>query len=206
MVPIAHANDGGGSTRIPAACCGLVGLKPQRGRVSRAPEIGESFLAHDGVLTRTVAETAALLDVLAGTELGDAAGRRRRPSRSPSPRRASPAACASPSPSPVARRPGRPGARTGRARRGPLLESLGHEVDEADPPWRRAAAGELFTALFGPAVCSQIAAARMLAGREPAEDDMEPLSWALWQLVGRMSATRRAPRVGAARDLRPRGR
>src|SRR3954449_2327570 len=72
MVPIAHANDGGGSTRIPAACCGLVGLKPQRNRISLAPEIGQSFLATDGVLTRTVADTAAALDVLAGPEVGDA--------------------------------------------------------------------------------------------------------------------------------------
>src|SRR5579884_356383 len=72
MVPIAHGNDGGGSTRIPAACCGLVGLKPARGRVSVGPDGGDSFLVVDGVLTRTVAETGALLDVLAGYELGDA--------------------------------------------------------------------------------------------------------------------------------------
>src|SRR5918911_3820748 len=73
MVPIAHAQDGGGSTRIPAACCGLVGLKPQRNRISLSPEIGQSFLATDGVLTRTVADTAAALDLLAGPEVGDAA-------------------------------------------------------------------------------------------------------------------------------------
>src|SRR5437763_5892492 len=72
MVPIAHGNDGGGSIRIPAACCGLVGLKPARGRVSVGPDGGQSFLTIDGVLTRTVAETAAVLDVLAGYELGDA--------------------------------------------------------------------------------------------------------------------------------------
>src|SRR3954454_23044488 len=72
MVPIASANDGGGSTRIPAACCGLVGLKPQRNRISFAPEIGDSFLGIDGVLTRTVGETATLLDILAGPEVGDA--------------------------------------------------------------------------------------------------------------------------------------
>src|ERR671933_733011 len=62
-----------GATRNPAACCGLVGLKPQRNRISLAPEIGQSFLAIDGVLTRTVADTAAALDALAGPEVGDAA-------------------------------------------------------------------------------------------------------------------------------------
>src|SRR3954464_11564215 len=72
MIPIGHANDGGGSTRIPAACCGLVGLKPQRGRISLAPELGDHPLVTDGVLTRTVAETAELLDVLGGYEGGDA--------------------------------------------------------------------------------------------------------------------------------------
>ena len=50
----------------------MVGLKPSRGRVSRGPDLGDSFLASDGVLSRTVAETAQLLDVLAGYEVGDA--------------------------------------------------------------------------------------------------------------------------------------
>src|ERR671932_2614888 len=71
MVAIAHGNDGGGSIRIPAACCGLVGLKPSRGRVSRGPDLGDSFLVADGVLSRTVADTAHALDVLAGYEVGD---------------------------------------------------------------------------------------------------------------------------------------
>src|SRR5919109_1229807 len=71
MVPLAHGSDGGGSIRIPAACCGLVGLKPSRGRISKGPDLGDAFLVSDGVLTRTVGETASMLDVLSGYELGD---------------------------------------------------------------------------------------------------------------------------------------
>ena len=72
MLPIAHGNDGGGSIRIPAAACGLVGLKPARGRVSQGPETGESFIVVDAALTRTIADSALALDALAGPELGDA--------------------------------------------------------------------------------------------------------------------------------------
>lgn len=72
-VSVATASDGGGSTRIPASACGLVGLKPSRGRISHGPEAGESWAGAttDGVLTRTVRDTAALLDVLAGAQPGD---------------------------------------------------------------------------------------------------------------------------------------
>ena len=73
MIPIAHANDGGGSTRIPAACTNLVGLKVQRGRISAAPVLGYSFLGVDGVVSRTTRDTAVALDVLAGHALGDVA-------------------------------------------------------------------------------------------------------------------------------------
>src|SRR5918993_4141761 len=73
MVPIAHGSDGGGSIRNPASCCGLVGLKTTRGRISRGPDLGDDFLVVDGTLTRTVAETASLLDILAGYEVGDVA-------------------------------------------------------------------------------------------------------------------------------------
>lgn len=72
MVSLAHGNDGGGSLRIPAACCGLVGHKPSRGRVSAAPGPGDVIgLVSDGVLTRTVADTALALDLLSGYEPGD---------------------------------------------------------------------------------------------------------------------------------------
>lgn len=190
MVPLAHGNDGGGSLRIPAACCGLVGLKPQRGRVSHAPDAGEQFLVADGVLTRTVRETALLLDVLAGPELGDASW-------------------APPPPEPFAATAGR---EPGRLRIGVttvmplleadlhpacaraahdgarLLEELGHDVEEVQPPWQQPGLLELFTHAFGPAICSSIAAGGLLAGRPPREDDMEPLSWALWTLCNGITA------------------
>lgn len=184
MVPIAHANDGGGSTRIPAACCGLVGLKPQRGRISTAPEAGEIFLVTDGVLTHTVHDSAAVLDVMHGPVLGDSSW-------------------APPPPEPFAaaslRDPGRlriamtllpplvdvaidPEVAAATRETAALLESLGHEVVEADPPWQLPQMAELFTALFGPAVSTQISLLEMVNGRPATADDMEPLSWAIYQL------------------------
>ncbi|MBW3608842.1 MAG: amidase [Actinobacteria bacterium] len=190
MAPLAHGNDGGGSLRIPAACCGLVGLKPQRGRVSHAPDVGEQFLVTDGVLTRSVRETALLLDVLAGPEVGDASW-------------------APPPPEPfaatAAREPRRlrigvttlmpllktdlhPACARAAHDAARLLEGLGHEIEEVQPPWQQPALLELFTHAFGPAICASIANAALLAGRAPREEDMEPLSWALWRLCNAITA------------------
>ena len=177
LVPVAHGNDGGGSIRIPAACCGLVGLKPSRGRVSRGPDLGDSFLSSEGVLTRTVAETAQMLDVLAGYEVGDATW---------APRPAEPYATA------VRRDPGRlrvalttsnalgvePDAESlrGLQATGELLASLGHEVEETAPAMPDGGALELFRTVFGAAVSLQVAYGELLAGRPPEDDEIEPLS------------------------------
>ena len=73
MVPMAHASDGGGSIRVPASECGLVGLKPSRGRISHGPQAGESWAGAttDGVVSRSVRDTAAMLDVISGRRTGD---------------------------------------------------------------------------------------------------------------------------------------
>ncbi len=182
MVPIAHGNDGGGSIRIPAACCGLVGLKPQRGRVSRGPAEGGNHLVQDGVLTRTVADTAAALDLLAGYEPGDAYW---------APPPAEPFAAA------AGREPGRlrvgfttippievpldPSGAEAVDEAAALLADLGHEVEAAEPGWNQPGLLALFTATFGPLVSTSILLAQALAGREATADDVEPLTWHVYE-------------------------
>ncbi len=185
MVPIAHANDGGGSIRIPAACCGLVGLKAQRDRVSAAPDAGESFLTVDGVLTRTVAETADLLDILAGPEVGDASWAPPPPepfaasaAREPQPLRVA-VATMPPLPDATVHEAGLQAVRDTAA----LLESLGHSVEEVAAPWQDDDLLRLFTVEFAAHVSSAITLAAARAGREPAETDVEALSWLVYQIA-----------------------
>jgi amidase len=184
MVPVAHGNDGGGSIRIPAACCGLVGLKPQRGRISAAPELGESLLGIDGMLTRSVADTAAILDVLAGYEVGDAAWAP--PPAEPfalaagrEPRALRIAATTLP---PVADAVVDPVCAKAVSDASELLRSLGHTVEEVDPPWQVEGVSELFGGVFSIHIALSIAYSGVVAGKEPTAADMEPMSWAIFSM------------------------
>jgi amidase len=190
MVPVAHGNDGGGSIRIPAACCGLVGLKPTRGRISAAPELGDSSLGIDGVLSRNVADTAAILDVLEGYVPGDAtwAPPPSEPFAIASAREPRKLRIATTNLPPVMDAVVDPICAQGVADAAELLRSLGHEVEEVGPPWQIPGVSELFGAVFSIHVALQIVYSGMLGGHDPTADDMEPMSWAIYSLAQSMNA------------------
>ena len=196
LVPIAHANDGGGSIRIPASCCGLFGLKPSRGRISFAPNHGDinGGLVNEHVVTRSVRDSAAVLDVLAGPQPGD-------------PYTAPPAPASYLAELAVAlRAPGalRIGFETRRlmpdgqivdshpdcvaavAHTARLLESLGHRVEHAeipalrDPDWVAR-----FLTIWAVGVTTQLDEASRLLGRTIQPHEVEILTYALAEL-GRM--------------------
>ncbi len=178
IVAVGHANDGGGSIRIPASECGLVGLKPSRGRVSHGPDIGESWMGStiDGCITRTVRDTAAVLDVISGYESGD-------PYTAPTPLR--------PYVQEVGVNPGRlriglldnPGAlpgldhlesRASVAATAKVLELLGHVVEIASPlALDEAEYAGRFTNIVAACTNADIAFYENMMGRELGQDDIE---------------------------------
>jgi amidase len=193
MVPVAHATDGGGSIRIPAACCGLVGLKPSRGRVSVGPGSAEISrpLSVQFAVTRSVRDAAALLDVAAGEEPGDPVV---------------PAPPSTPYAAGLAAHPGRlrvglmttfPGsdepvdadavATTELAAR--LLEAAGHHVEVAHPdaldqPDRMAA----FVPIWSAMAAASLATWGATLGRDLTAADVEPLTWLLAEHGRRVDA------------------
>jgi amidase/6-aminohexanoate-cyclic-dimer hydrolase len=181
-VPIAHASDGGGSIRIPAACCGLFGLKPSRGRMPMGPSRTEGWggfsTAH--AVSRSVRDSAALLDATHGIETG---------SRyvAPAPER--------PYLEEVGRDPGKlrvavwkvapngtrpePEAREGVNRTIKLLRSLGHEVDEAAPEIDGPAVAAVLGRMVGAHLAASVELAGELRGSPVTEDELEPVNWSM---------------------------
>lgn len=184
LVPVAHANDGGGSIRIPASFCGLVGLKPTRGRVVSPEQLGRYGVELG--LTRTVRDTAALLDVAQGNVAGQLY----------------------PAPPPARPYVDEVGTEPGRLRIGlladtvgidgappvhpdctasarsvaALLESLGHSVEIASPPLLLDLAARRATgATWAAGGADSMNHFADLIGREPQEEDVEAFTWARWR-------------------------
>jgi len=184
IVPMAHANDGGGSIRIPAAVNGLVGLKPSRARISEAPVSGDTMsgLVCEFALTRSVRDAAGLLDWVAGPEPGD-------PYAALPPER--------PWTEEIGRDPGRlrialltdsltgdefaPEVISATERVATELERIGHVIERPD----LASAGsgvDLFPTFMSRWSAGEAATAigiERVLGRELTETDVEPLTWAL---------------------------
>ena len=198
IVPVAGAGDGGGSIRIPAACCGLFGLKPSRGRVPTGPEQGEKWqgAAVEHVLSRSVRDSAAMLDATQGPDAGA-------PYFLPGPAR--------PYLEEVSRPPGRLriafslGHPLGRALHPEcttavrdavgLLESLGHDVEEVPLPFDGRAVASAFLMLYFGETGASIAALARHLGRAARPRDVEPTTW----LLGLLGRTYSAADFAAAR-------
>ena len=201
ILPVAHATDGGGSIRIPAAQCGLFGLKPSRGRVSMAPDAGEGWggLSAGHVVSRSVRDSALMLDCTAGPEPGD-------PYFAPASER--------PFLEAVARPPRRlkialmlkdhrgaelhPECLAAVQGATKLCVGLGHIVEEADPGLDMVALRPM-TARLSAANTARSCNLRWKAlGREPNPDDVEAVTWAVYQRGLKVSGVEYIEAIAAA--------
>lgn len=190
-VPLGHGGDGGGSLRIPASACALVGLKATRGRVPLAPDVGEGWggLTSWGVLTRSVRDTAAILDILAGPAAGD-------PYRAPPLER--PLAEEAKTPPGCLRvawtagslygRHSHPEARAAAESVAALLAELGHHVEEARPEFDREVLARAYLVQVATSTALGIAEMGRWVERAPAPGHFEPVTWFLGQVGRALSA------------------
>jgi amidase len=192
IVPIAHASDGGGSIRIPASCCGLVGMKPTRARNTLAPLLGDLMggLVIEHAVSRTVRDSAALLDCTAGPGIGD-------PYFAPPQQR--------PYLEEVSRDPGRlriaswsknirrgeidPECRAAAENTAALLVELGHDVEEAFPPIDADMITGAFLTLWAAGATASIDLLQLGSGRALSSEWFEPFTWALYERGQNISAS-----------------
>ncbi|SEJ71591.1 amidase [Deinococcus reticulitermitis] len=198
IVPVAGAGDGGGSIRIPAAHCGLFGLKPSRGRVPSGPGVGEAWqgASVEHVLSRTVRDSAALLDLTAGPDVGaplflpaPARSYREEAERDP-PRLRVGFSVAHPLGRAV-----HPECVRAVGEAAQLLESLGHHVEEVALPWDGPALAHTFFMLYFGETGASLAALEGVLGRPARPGDVEPTTW----LLGLLGRTYSAADFAAAR-------
>lgn len=193
VVALAHGNDGGGSIRIPASCCGLFGLKPTRGRNPLGPNFSElvSGLVAEHVLTRSVRDSVAVLDATAGQEVGSfyyappQKGSYLEALNQPV-RKLKIGYCLD-KPS-----GGKVHEDCRKAVEGTiqLCEQLGHELVEMPlkMPFNGRQIGEIFTGLWAAGATSALAMMKKITGKEPPMDAVEPLTWGLYQLSQQLNA------------------
>jgi amidase len=196
LVPVAHGNDGGGSIRIPASECGLVGLKPSRGRVSLGPDFAEMWhgFAIEGVLTRSVRDTAVVLDAIAGNMPGDpySAPPQSRPFRDevadlPKKLRIGMMRC-----EPRDGAPLHPDCRAAVEGAAGLLESLGHRVEESHPDAldENKAVWHHFTDIVSCHAVFAIEQYQQIVGRNISAEDVELMTWYFVERGRDLPATR----------------
>jgi amidase len=182
MVPAAHANDGGGSTRIPAACCGLFGLKPTRGRITLGPSLGDVMggLVSEHAVTISVRDSAAILDATHGPSIGD-------PYFAAPPARAYSEEVRTPpgklrvgvSARPIAGSDVHADCLAALDDATQLLTELGHEVVERDIFLPGDMFLEAFSVLWTAGAAATLDGLAMITGRKATADNVEPMSMAL---------------------------
>ncbi len=204
MVPLAHANDGGGSIRIPASCNGLVGLKPTRARNPLGPVVGDvmSGLVCEHIVSKSVRDTAAMLDVTAGAGLGDPYAAPAGPSNWMADSRAAPGqlriAFAKTKLDGGALHPDCVAAVENAAT---LCASLGHHVEEASPQIDIAQMTEAFMALWTSGLTMLVDYVAGLTGQTPGLDTLEGLTLSLYEAGKGVSAAEYQLSVAAIQQI-----